>query len=275
MRFEYGVYLLNKNIAQLRWHCDTPTSDLRSTLSNLGSLLESLTTREPEEPLPPVRLVLPVAPAVLKGVAPVLSRGTPTRSQPVALQQGAAGSAPRESLQSDSESVSSAKDSDSGDAAPAIALDESQGVQPPPANEEASSAALDSAAIRTVNTTESDHSSNPDDAHQDLVSSPAFNGLVSSLYDISDNGCGVEEEPAIVDGSIIENSGTSPPPSSEEALPPPANGRTEAEEGRSGGEDPELGVAADLFWDSVTSRAQVLSVPTSFKISRQKPYSQF
>jgi hypothetical protein len=270
MRFEYGVYLLNKNIAQLRWHCGTPTSDLRSTLSNLGSLLESLTTREPEEPLPPVRLVLPVAPAVLKGVAPVLSRGTPTRSQPApALQHGAAGFAPRESLQSDSESVSSAKDSDSGDAPTAISLDESQEVPPP----EASSTALDSAAMRTVNTTESDHPSN-DDAHQDLVSSPAFNGLVSSLYDISDNGSGVEEEPAIVDGSIIENSGTSPPSSSSgESLPPPANGRTE--EGRSGGEDPELGVAADLFWDSVTSRAQVLSVPTSFKVSRQKPFSQF
>ena len=37
----------------------------------------------------------------------------------------------------------------------------------------------------------------------------------------------------------------------------------------------ELGVAADMFWDSVTSRAQVLSVPTSFKTSKQKPFRQF
>ena len=36
----------------------------------------------------------------------------------------------------------------------------------------------------------------------------------------------------------------------------------------------ELGIAADIFWDSVTSRAQVLSVPASFKASKQ-PFRQF
>ncbi|XP_011298562.1 UV radiation resistance-associated gene protein [Fopius arisanus] len=39
LRFNYGVYLLNKNIAQLRWYCGLTTIDLRPTLINLGSLL--------------------------------------------------------------------------------------------------------------------------------------------------------------------------------------------------------------------------------------------
>ncbi|XP_015108711.1 UV radiation resistance associated protein [Diachasma alloeum] len=39
LRFHYGVYLLNKNIAQLRWYCGLTTIDLRPTLVNLGSLL--------------------------------------------------------------------------------------------------------------------------------------------------------------------------------------------------------------------------------------------
>ncbi|XP_074098660.1 UV-resistance associated gene [Cotesia typhae] len=39
VQFNYGVYLLNKNIAQLRWYCGLPTSDLRTTLSNLASLM--------------------------------------------------------------------------------------------------------------------------------------------------------------------------------------------------------------------------------------------
>jgi len=39
VRFEYGVYLLNKNISQLRWYCGVNTPDLRPTLSNLAGLL--------------------------------------------------------------------------------------------------------------------------------------------------------------------------------------------------------------------------------------------
>ncbi|KAL0274248.1 UNVERIFIED_CONTAM: hypothetical protein PYX00_006719 [Menopon gallinae] len=38
--FHYAVYLLNKNIAQLRWLCGLPTLDLRNTLSNLSSLVK-------------------------------------------------------------------------------------------------------------------------------------------------------------------------------------------------------------------------------------------
>ncbi|XP_032827970.2 UV radiation resistance-associated gene protein isoform X2 [Petromyzon marinus] len=39
--FDYGVYLLNKNIAQLRYYCSLNTPDLRRTLYNLRDLLES------------------------------------------------------------------------------------------------------------------------------------------------------------------------------------------------------------------------------------------
>ncbi|KAG8237879.1 hypothetical protein J437_LFUL017170 [Ladona fulva] len=39
LQFKYGVYLLNKNVAQLRWYCGLPTQDLRATLPNLASLI--------------------------------------------------------------------------------------------------------------------------------------------------------------------------------------------------------------------------------------------
>ena len=37
----------------------------------------------------------------------------------------------------------------------------------------------------------------------------------------------------------------------------------------------EMGVAADKFWDSVNSRAQVLAVPNSFKTGSKKTFRQF
>lgn len=39
LQFHYAVYLLNKNIAQLRWYCGMPTTDLRATLPNLATLV--------------------------------------------------------------------------------------------------------------------------------------------------------------------------------------------------------------------------------------------
>ncbi|XP_071453755.1 UV radiation resistance-associated gene protein [Hetaerina americana] len=38
LQFKYGVYLLNKNVAQLRWYLGLSTQDLRATLPNLASL---------------------------------------------------------------------------------------------------------------------------------------------------------------------------------------------------------------------------------------------
>lgn len=39
LQFRYAVYLLNKNIAQLRWYCGLPTTDLRAMLPNLAALI--------------------------------------------------------------------------------------------------------------------------------------------------------------------------------------------------------------------------------------------
>ena len=39
-QFDYGVYLLNKNVAQLRHYCSLPTTDLRATLQNLMTLMQ-------------------------------------------------------------------------------------------------------------------------------------------------------------------------------------------------------------------------------------------
>ena len=38
-KFEYGLYLLNKNLSQLRWNCNIITTDLRPTLQNLEEIL--------------------------------------------------------------------------------------------------------------------------------------------------------------------------------------------------------------------------------------------
>ena len=38
-KFEYGLYLLNKNLSQLRWNCNLITTDLRPTLQNLEEIL--------------------------------------------------------------------------------------------------------------------------------------------------------------------------------------------------------------------------------------------
>jgi len=77
VRFEYGVYLLNKNIAQLRWFCGENTPDLRPTLSNLSGLLSTCSNSVAGEVevqptstnSSPARFQLPVAPPVLAGVA--------------------------------------------------------------------------------------------------------------------------------------------------------------------------------------------------------------
>ena len=44
VRFDYGVFLLNKNIAQLRWFCGEATSDAKPTLKNLSGLLQLCST---------------------------------------------------------------------------------------------------------------------------------------------------------------------------------------------------------------------------------------
>ena len=65
-RMEYGVYLLNKNIAQLRWFVGLTTTDWKVTLANLSGLLDSCTASLGDSTSPghpsPARHRLPPAP---------------------------------------------------------------------------------------------------------------------------------------------------------------------------------------------------------------------
>ncbi|XP_071515286.1 uncharacterized protein Uvrag [Panulirus ornatus] len=66
LHFNYGVFLLNKNIAQMRWYCGIPTSDLRSTLLNLSILMSKLTqtgtvSNQPPAVMPDVLMPVPAS----------------------------------------------------------------------------------------------------------------------------------------------------------------------------------------------------------------------
>ncbi|KAH8040718.1 hypothetical protein HPB51_012033 [Rhipicephalus microplus] len=50
MTFNYGVYLLNRNIAQLRCYCNIVTKDLRTTLHNLHGLYEFYSIKQNSQP---------------------------------------------------------------------------------------------------------------------------------------------------------------------------------------------------------------------------------
>ena len=63
-RFNYGLYLLNKNLSQLRWQCGIPTTDMRPLLQNVAGLMalgkDALTTEDIVNALPRIRaLTLP------------------------------------------------------------------------------------------------------------------------------------------------------------------------------------------------------------------------
>jgi len=76
VRFDYGVFLLNKNIAQLRWLCGETTSDAKPTLRNLAGLLNLCSTSSELPPSPEYRL--PEARPVLAGTVLPTSTTTDT-----------------------------------------------------------------------------------------------------------------------------------------------------------------------------------------------------
>ena len=61
-RYEYGIYLLNKNLAQLRWQCGKQTSDVRPLLQNVADLMalgkDSFTIQEIVNALPRIRSLI-------------------------------------------------------------------------------------------------------------------------------------------------------------------------------------------------------------------------
>lgn len=88
LHFNYGVFLLNKDIAQLRWYCGLLTTDLRQTLANIHSLMAKLTNHSvnggnPADIMPDVLLppLLPLNTAALELRTPNLLLGQqPPRS---------------------------------------------------------------------------------------------------------------------------------------------------------------------------------------------------
>nr|XP_045582708.1 UV radiation resistance-associated protein-like [Procambarus clarkii]XP_045582709.1 UV radiation resistance-associated protein-like [Procambarus clarkii] len=70
LHFNYGVFLLNKNIAQTRWYCGIPTPDLRPTLPNLSVLMSKLIQNgtmgnQPAALMPDVLMPVPASTAPL------------------------------------------------------------------------------------------------------------------------------------------------------------------------------------------------------------------
>ncbi|CAL4143970.1 unnamed protein product, partial [Meganyctiphanes norvegica] len=88
LHFNYGVFLLNKDIAQLRWYCGLLTTDLRQTLPNIQSLMTKITNHSvsggnPAAIMPDVHLppLLPPTTAGLELRTPNLMLGQqPPRS---------------------------------------------------------------------------------------------------------------------------------------------------------------------------------------------------
>jgi len=233
-RFEYAVYLLNKNIAQLRWHCDESTPDLRTTLKNLHHLLTLLTTREPFLSSPAIRLNLPHAPPVLSGVATVLCRGTPPGSSSKTLLDPdlkyASNLELNDTDQSPNDQQLTLESSDeAGKSDP-----EDEPVEPL-IESSSSSSAEDSPHVDQILAVESQVS---------LEDEPRILLLQDNILSISSESCVNAEDDGLSGEGFPERR-------------------------------VEVGMAADKFWDSVTSRAQVLSVPASFKTTKQKSFRQF
>jgi len=68
VRFDYGVFLLNKNIAQLRWFCGEGTADAKPTLRNLAGLVAACRLPAGGDTSTP-EYKLPEAPPTLAGTA--------------------------------------------------------------------------------------------------------------------------------------------------------------------------------------------------------------
>lgn len=341
-RFEYAVYLLNKNIAQLRWHCNQETKDLRTTLRNLHGLLLILTTdEEMVHSSASMRMNLPVAPSVLSGLASAkaFTRGTPP-GQVFSIHQD-----------SDNNLTSSDSNETDSEANKHLVVVSSAPLKPPEPNhsfagsnsillteKELPSPTEDLSRVKpavgyndyeklgTSCDNNSRDSSQPksvilsknNSENLEQLGQTSVNidheiqrTLVSRLENINIQ-YGVEENGLYEDSSGKENS---------DANKDDANNRKESVEvgevagttftesdgdlgnfsqnqanQKQGDEENlinkvdevqlqntvdedsrkvEIGVDADMFWDSVSSRAQVLAVPNSFKTGSKKTFRQF
>lgn len=256
VHFDYGVYLLNKNIAQLRWYCGESTQDLRPTLSNLQELLAMCGQPGDKEMTSPSRFKLPSAPPILTGVAQYLSRGTPVHAAGTGSSENASHAAldaeteRRRDPREDEPTVDDAKDD----------------------------------VIEVIVKEQSDTSSESSDTN---ICDKTTNYItVPDLVDKVDNQNGIEivreVKPVSVEkcshvrlsSNFSESSRIEICYGTEdlEANPVIENqviNSLDEHKGDSNDNIEEGMEASDLFWGDVSSRAQALSVPSSFRPSKR------
>jgi len=326
-RFEYAVYLLNKNIAQLRWHCNQETKDLRTTLRNLNGLLRALTTSEELAPSSSsMRMNLPVAPPVLSGLASskAFTRGTPPGKvclvHPESSEQSAATSS--DSNETDSEAskqiaLATASNGSCSNSNLENLVDPSPpGSMTPPStiirtvepnvNLENIEVCCDSTSNNTTFNSKSvilseNISENLKPVEQNIKESETNTNEISvergveEKFDHTDqnndedsnNGFSMLRRKISVEiGEVADKDQESNNEKSEGTLTvvtPGVSGQQQQNQNKldllepveSDNKKVEMGVAADMFWDSVSSRAQVLAVPNSFKTGNKKTFRQF
>ena len=225
MRFEYGVYLLNKNVAQLRWYCGEVTQDLRPTLTNLRALLDLCSSREAVDESP-ARYKLPPCPPILAGVSHHLPRRTPTHS----TSSGGSGGA--------SKALSARNGTDEKD------------------EEEAAKEEVDDDSSKSSDSSDMNTCDNEDDATTEYITVTQENSTTQiEMHSQSREGGGRVEGESEKEEAVVTNE---------------KNGTDEAADKIvvqhiEDGQD-----ASDLFWGDVTSRAQALSVPASFRQNKAK-----
>jgi len=273
-RFDYAVYLLNKDIAQLRWFCDESTSDLRSTLRNLDGLLRLLTCARGDPVLTSSpRLNLPLAPPVLSGVATILSRGTPPGSSlsDLEVNRDQTSSDPTDTEAEEVQGIiEGSSDSSDDNCKPG-------GVQNT-LKQPFSSVICDTIeTVRDVVLPQDSLAVEPCPDSTGLDGGEGFMHLRTDEENPAAAACKAGNQ-ATTSGQKVGQAADALPGAAAAALELEDNVSCESPggEGNEAAErNVELGVAADMFWDSVTSRAQVLSFPASFKTSKQKPFRQF
>lgn len=90
-KFEYALYLLNKNVAQLRWQCGLITVDLRPTLHNLDEILglgKDANRCHTDIGIPPIMTTTPPPSSFTAGVPLVVLKNGRLQSNSIPPRRG-------------------------------------------------------------------------------------------------------------------------------------------------------------------------------------------
>ena len=227
------------NISQLRWYCDLTTQDLRPTLSNMSGLLDtcSAACHVSSSNSSPVRHQLPVAPAVLAGVARLTSS-----------LADLCGPSPIRRSHDKHEKVDISSDVE--------VVEEETKVE----------------ECDITMTMDNIENSNSDENNYNVVEHSSRDNYISekicdSISDINLNENSISSKTEVKSQPLEEDLKRSVINGDEtiEAV----DQRSETNQDNTIEEAVE---AADLFWDSVADRTHALSVPNSFKRPLSRPY---